>query len=117
MGLRPDLRVELARLDDASVVSAHGEIDIATAPTVDAALDTARGAGALVLDLRGVEFIDTSGLRIIFRERQRAEAEGYAFVVVRGPNQVQRLLDVAGFPHEDRMFVDDPAELAGGGGK
>lgn len=116
MGLRPDLRVDVAHVGHASVVSPHGEIDIATTEKVDAALDAARGAGALVLDLRGVEFIDTSGLRIIFRERERAEGEGYPFVVVRGPNQVQRLLEVAGFPHEDTLFVDDPADVAGGGG-
>jgi anti-sigma B factor antagonist len=114
MGLRPELKVEIMVIDRASVVSLAGEIDIATAPKVQAALDAARGEGALVLDLRGVGFIDTSGLRVIVIERQRARAEGYEFAIVRGPSQVQRLLEIAGFPHGDAMFVDDPAELAGG---
>ena len=116
MGLRPDLKVEIARLRGASVVSPHGEMDIATAPDVAAALDDARGAKALVLDLRGVEFIDTSGLRLIIAERQRAAAGGYEFAVVRGSHQVQRLLAVAGFPHDDSIFIDDPAEIAAGNG-
>ncbi len=98
------------------VVSAHGEIDIATAGKVEAALDGARGVGVLVLDLRGVEFIDTSGLRLIVSERRRADAGGYRFAIVRGPSNVQRLLEIAGFPHEDSLFVHDPAELTGSGG-
>lgn len=117
MPLRPDLTVEIARVGAASVVSPHGEIDIATAAKVQHALDTARGAEALVFDLREVEFIDTSGLRLIVEERHRAEADGYGFAVVRGSSQVQRLLEIAGFPHEDSLFVNDPAEVGGGGGE
>jgi anti-sigma B factor antagonist len=115
VGLRPELTVEISRVGDASVVSPHGEIDIATAAKVQDALDQARGAPALIFDLRGVEFIDTSGLRLIVAERQRAEHDGYGFAVVRGSRQVQKLLAVAGYPHEDSLFVDDPAEFTGGG--
>ena len=111
MGLRPELRVEVARAGGASVVSPHGEVDLANAASVATALDRARGASTLILDLRGVDFIDTSGLRLIVEERQRAQAEGYGFAVVRGPHQVQRLLAIAGFPHDDNLFVSDPAEL------
>lgn len=117
MGLRPDLRVEITRVGHASVISPHGEIDIATAPQVEAALDAARGAQALLLDLRGVEFIDTSGLRLIFHQREQSAAEGYRFAVIRGPTRVQRLLEIAGFPYEDSLFVDAPAETTDGGGK
>ena len=116
MGLRPELKVEILVVGHASVVSLRGEVDIATASKVRAALDAARGDGAIVLDLRGVDFIDTSGLRVIVSERQRARTDGYAFAVVRGSSQVQRLLEIAGFPHGDEMFIDEPGQMAGGTG-
>jgi anti-sigma B factor antagonist len=116
LALRTDLKLDVARTGYLSVVSARGEIDIATAGRAEAALDAARGATVLVLDLRGVEFIDTSGLRLIIQERRRAEADGYRFAVVRGPHNVQRLLEIAGFPCEDSLFVEDPAELTDGAG-
>jgi anti-sigma B factor antagonist len=114
LGLRPELKVEILVVGHASVVSLRGEMDIATASKVQSALDAARGDGALVLDLRAVEFIDTSGLRVLVSERRRAREEGYKFAVVRGSNQVQRLLEIAGFSPGDAMFVDDPAEVTGG---
>ena len=117
MGLRPDLRVEITRVGHASVISPHGEIDIATATQVEAAFDAARGAQALLLDLREVEFIDTSGLRLIFHELEQSEAEGYRFAVIRGPTRVQRLLEIAGFPHEDSLFVDAPVVTPDGSGQ
>jgi anti-sigma B factor antagonist len=113
--VRPDLTVEIVRVGDAAVVSPYGEIDIATAAKVQDALEQARGARVLIFDLRGVEFIDTSGLRLIIAERQRAEHDGYGFAVVRGSGQVQKLLAVAGYPHDDSFFVNDPGEFMGGG--
>jgi anti-anti-sigma regulatory factor len=60
--------------------------------------------------------MDTSGLRLVVHERQRAEADGCRFVVVRGPAKVQRLVEVAGFPPGDGLFVDGPPEASSGGG-
>ena len=114
MGTWNALRVDSQRIGDASVVSARGEIDLATSRELEVALDAARaGAATLVLDLRGVEFIDTSGLRIVFDHRQRAKSGGYRFVVVRGTPQVQRVLAIAGFRDTDGLFVDDPSEVTG----
>ena len=116
MGLDSELKLDLKRVGDASVVFAHGEIDLATFAEAEAALDGARGVEVLVLDLRGVEFMDTSGLRLVVHERQRAEVDGYTFVVVRGPAKVQRLFEIAGFPPGDGLFVNAPTEVPSGGG-
>jgi anti-anti-sigma factor len=96
------LRLELRRLGAASVVAAHGDIDIATVEKAEATLDVARdGAEVLVLDLHGIEFIDTFGIRLVIEERDRAVDGGYHFAVVRGPGNVQRLFEIAGFPGAD----------------
>jgi anti-sigma B factor antagonist len=110
------LRVDSQRFGDAAVVSVQGEIDLSTAAEVEAALDASReGVRALALDLRGVGFIDTSGLRLVFEERQRAKQRGYRFAVVRGSPHVQRVFEIAGFADADGLFVDDPSEVAGTG--
>lgn len=109
-----DLTVDSHRLGECWVVAVRGEVDLYSYRKVEAALDTVRGtSGELVLDLREVEFLDSSGLRLIFEERERARSGGYRFLVVRGPEGVQRLFDIAGLSSEKSLFVDSPAEICG----
>jgi len=90
-------------------------VDLTTFRAVESALDAAReGATVLVLDLREVDFMDTSGLRLVISEQQRAETDGYRFVVVPGSGKVQRLFEIAGFPGGHPLFADPPMESAGG---
>jgi anti-anti-sigma factor len=97
------------------VVAARGDIDLSTLAKATAALDGARaGARSVVLDLREVGFMDTSGLRLIIEEQQRAAATGYRFAVIRGPRRVQRLLEIAGLGGDEELFVDGPPNSAGG---
>ena len=116
MQLASQLSLELRRAGDASVVYARGDIDLSTLAKATAALDNAReGATTLLLDLRHVGFMDTSGLRLVIEEQQRAAANRYRFGVVRGPGKVQRLFEIAGFAADDALFVESPAPFAGGG--
>jgi anti-anti-sigma factor len=109
--------MELRRAGEAAVVSARGDIDLSTLPQAVTALAEARAtAGSLVLDLREVGFMDTSGLRLVIEEQQRAASGGYRFAVVRGPSRVQRLFEIAGLAGEEALFVDAPDQLAAGGG-
>jgi anti-sigma B factor antagonist len=113
--LASQLSLELQRAGDASVVYARGDIDLSTLGKASSALDSARkGAATLFLDLRHVGFMDTSGLRLVIEEQQRAAASGYRFAVVRGSRKVQRLFEIAGFAADDELFVESPAPFAGG---
>jgi anti-anti-sigma factor len=115
--LASQLSLELERAGDVSVVYARGDIDLSTLAKANAALDIARnGATTLLLDLRHVGFMDTSGLRLVIEEQQRAAANSYRFAVVRGPRKVQRLFEIAGFAPDDELFVESPTPFAGGGG-
>jgi anti-sigma B factor antagonist len=108
--------LELRRTGDAAVVAARGDIDLSTLAKAMTALDEARaGANLLVLDLRGVGFMDTSGLRLVIEEQQRAADGGYRFVVVPGPGRVQRLFEIAGLAGEEELFVDAPPQRDAGG--
>ncbi|MFE6617839.1 anti-sigma factor antagonist [Streptomyces sp. NPDC008086] len=61
-----------------TVLEFHGEIDIAAAVEIAPYLDrvTAHPDARLVIDLRGIEFFDCSGLRLLYRARGRALDHG-----------------------------------------
>src|SRR3954452_24377713 len=69
----------------------------------------------VVLDLRGVTFMDSSGLGLIVESNQRARKQGFRFAVaVGGATDVHRILEMSGL-NKVLAFVDDPdAFLAGG---
>jgi anti-sigma B factor antagonist len=75
-----------------------GELDIATAPLLDATLaDVERnGTGTVLLDLAQVQFIDSTGLRSLLSARQRAEAAGRKLRLANLPVDVERVFDVTG---------------------
>jgi anti-sigma B factor antagonist len=67
----------------------------------------------VIVDLRALEFMDSTGLSIIVRAHQRFGGEGCTLGLVRGSPQVQRLLDLTGVA--DRIeLVAQPEELLNG---
>jgi anti-sigma B factor antagonist len=91
-------------------VAPRGEIDMATVDLVrDAVTAELRAGDSLVIDLRGVGFLDTSGLRYVLELNEGAGAGDYELRLVRGPVAVQRVFEVSGL--EGRLpFVDDPGD-------
>ncbi len=95
---------------EAAVVVPTGELDLATAPALEAALARAfqsAGAARVVLDLRELEFIDSSGLRTLLTARKRAEDAGSQFSLVAGHRGLERTLEIAGV---HKVFTWTPAE-------
>ena len=96
------------RQNGALVVAPRGEIDLATVDLVRETVDRELQPGDdLVVDLREVGFMDTSGLRYVLELVERASRDGFEMQLVRGPSAVQRVFEVSGL--EPRLpFVDDP---------
>ena len=93
------------------VVRPHGELDVATAGAVRTALEEqARTHGVVTLDLGGLRFLDTSGLRLVLETTEAARRNGFSFEVLPGIPEVQRLFQLAGvtdlIPFADRK--DEP---------
>ena len=103
--------VATQRAGGALVVAPKGEIDLATVDLVRDAVEQAHQGEDLVLDLREVGFMDTSGLRYVLELNDRAPREGFALRLVRGPRAVQRVFEVSGL--ETRLaFVDDSGQTS-----
>jgi anti-anti-sigma factor len=98
MGEQDQLRIDSAIESDRVVFSLDGELDMASAPALQAALESESLAGKemVVLDLRRLRFVDSTGLRIILAARNRCRERGQQLAVTRGSEQVERLLSVTG---------------------
>jgi anti-anti-sigma factor len=75
-----------------------GELDIAAAQEAEEAVRQAEseGDGALTLDLRGLTFMDSTGLRLLVAADRRAQEAGRTLRIVRGPDPIQRVLELTG---------------------
>jgi anti-sigma B factor antagonist len=97
------------------VVGVSGELDLASGPELEAELNQLNGADTnmVVIDLRELDFMDSTGLSILVRAHQRLAGEGCEIGLVRGSQQVQRLLDLTGVADRLRL-VDAPEDLLDG---
>ncbi|HEY8865504.1 MAG TPA: STAS domain-containing protein [Solirubrobacteraceae bacterium] len=109
MGL---LEVRTAHADGAARIALAGELDIASAPDVEAAFGRLEGSDPptlIVLDLRELEFMDSTGLRTVVAADTRAREQDRRFEIVRGSDAVHRIFSVTGLD-ERLVFVDPPAQ-------
>jgi anti-sigma B factor antagonist len=97
------------------VVTLEGEFDLASVADAEERIAAAErdAPGALVIDVRRVTFMDSSGLRVILAAHQRAEEQGRDFAIVRGSAAVDRLLKVTGLAARLRLLDAPPPESSG----
>jgi anti-sigma B factor antagonist len=103
------LKVVTRANGDAIVLSVQGEVDLATAAELETALRRALETPTerLVVDLREVQFMDSTGLAMLVEHDRLAREAGRRLIVVKGPPQVQRAFDVTGLSTRLTM-VDEP---------
>jgi anti-sigma B factor antagonist len=87
-----------------------GELDIATAPQVEEAARAmlAKGVGNLVIDLRGLTFIDSSGLRMLILLSDRAAGEEWTLGLIRPTERTLSVFEITG-ADENLPFVEEPS--------
>jgi anti-sigma B factor antagonist len=114
--VKSDFSVEEHNEGVAMVVAASGELDLRTSPELEERLDRVfkTGVPLVILDLRGIEFMDSTGLRVLLTAHQRAHDTGKRFGLVRGAEQVERVLRLTGV-RDLLTVVDAPEELLAAG--
>lgn len=81
---------------DSFLLSLFGELDLASAPMLERRLQMAESTDSvrLVIDLSGLQFIDSTGLHTLVRAEQRWRANGRQLSLLRGPRAVQRVFEL-----------------------
>jgi anti-sigma B factor antagonist len=91
-----------------------GELDLATAPDLEQLVNDRVDAGReVVVDLRPLEFMDSSGIRVLVAAHARAGRTGARLIVVRpkSDSAIAKIVAVSGL--ESKLnIVDDPAKVA-----
>ena len=105
--------VAISRQADGGVsVTLTGELDLSTLERLETALDGDLGpkTGLVVLDLRELTFLDSSGLRAILALDADVREQGGRFVLIQGPRRVHRVFELTR-ADEELEVVSDPAEI------
>jgi anti-anti-sigma factor len=94
----PTFGISVSSDDGRTHIAPTGELDIATTPALEQAIAeaTAKPGAELVLDLRELTFMDSTGLRTLAQTNARAEEDGFTLSIVRGPRQIERVLEISG---------------------
>jgi anti-sigma B factor antagonist len=104
--------VETGSLGQATLVSLSGDLDLSTAKRAEQAIEEAEQASppVLVVDLRGLSFMDSTGLRVVVSADKRAAKAKRRFVIVQGPAAVRRVFEITRL--DERLdIVDTPEEI------
>jgi anti-sigma B factor antagonist len=84
------------QIGDFLVISLTGELDMASAPEFEDAIDGAQGGSPIIVDLRGLTFIDSMGIRALLRVYAAGQNGHSTVSFIRARNSVQRILQIAG---------------------
>jgi anti-anti-sigma factor len=110
--VQSNFRIDVEQTEGATILRLVGELDLSTAPQLEREFteQSARQPSLIVLDLRELQFMDSTGLRALLLAHETARTAGFRFGVVKGPRQVQRLLSLTRVA--DRLVIaDEPDEL------
>jgi anti-sigma B factor antagonist len=88
-----------------------GELDIATVPRLEAAVNETltKDVRTLTIDMRGLSFVDSSGIRLFIVLNQRAGSEGWSLRLIRPDEQTLTVFRVSGV-EENLPFVESPLQ-------
>ena len=102
--------VTIQEQGDAVRVSLSGELDISSAPRLqdDLARVEAGEPATIVLDLSGLDFMDSTGLRLLIGADSRARSAGRRLVLIQGNEMVQRVLRVTRLDERLEIVSDAP---------
>jgi anti-sigma B factor antagonist len=108
-----NLTIDVRSDSDRVVVGLSGELDMAEIARLRQELDEIEAArpASIVLDLRGLTFIDSSGLRFVLETDRRARKDGRRVVIVPGEEPVHRVFLIALL--DKRLDFVDPSEVDG----
>jgi anti-anti-sigma factor len=93
---------------DEARLALAGELDIATVQRLEEAVENVlrRGARTVIVDLSGLAFMDSSGLRLIITLNERAGADGWTLALIKPPRSSFSVFEITG-ADANLPFIED----------
>jgi anti-sigma B factor antagonist len=100
------VRVSSEKAGDATIVRAEGELDLHTAPTLQAEIDSVleQQPGLIVVDLSKVDFMDSTGLSVIVATVAAMRQQGGEVRVVTGADKITKVFTLTGVDQQVGLF-------------
>jgi anti-anti-sigma factor len=93
--LPPPFRLDVSHSGGEVHVRPVGELDMSTVGELEAALTDAYAPGRrVIVDLRGLEFMDSTGLTLLMRWQRESRRDGFELALVRGDERIHRLFEL-----------------------
>lgn len=103
--------IDVVSMNGVCRVALRGEIDISTAPALQRSMAELLGSSRdLVVDLRELGFIDSTGVRTILRADAQMRSAGGSLRLVPGPPGIQRVLSILGVLDHLEFTPPEPRE-------
>ena len=97
-----------------SVIAVRGEVDLHTAPKVEYAIGrAAQTDGAVVVDMSGVAFMDSTALSALGRSKDSLQEQGTSLRLAAPSSAVERIFSVTGFEDYFDIFPSREASIPG----
>ena len=112
MGKTTPFSVQIDHIGTTDIVTVRGEVDIVSAPQFEEKLSTV--GSTIVVDLRHLDFMDSSGLAVLVRRKQKLE-EGSELRLVVKPGIIERLFEVSGIDQVFPIYSDVETAIEGAG--
>jgi anti-sigma B factor antagonist len=108
-----DFEVSIDEHADAySVIAVRGEVDLHTAPKVEYAIErAAQTDGAVVVDMSGVAFMDSTALSALVRTKDSLQRQGTSLRLAAPSQAVERIFSVTGFRDYFDVFPSREAAI------
>jgi len=102
------------RADAYSIVAVRGEVDLHTAPKVQYAIERgSEGVEAVVVDIGGIAFMDSTALSTLMRAKESLEKEGTSLRLTAPSKAVERIFAVTGFGDYFDIYPSREAAIPG----
>jgi anti-sigma B factor antagonist len=102
-----DLSIQRRDDDRGVVLALFGELDVVSAPTLEQTLSEVleQPHARVMLDLNGLRFVDSAGVSVLIKAKQRAETHGRILVLRRPTEQLERVFALVGLA--DWLEIED----------